>query len=479
MSKVAIQTSILRLDDNKAALEFLEEYGAIFGAVIRTGFSIRNKIGKTKQTKRQLESEISKQLEIRFGLSSTDARNAYSKAEAVYSSQIELVELYIDERYDAIKEVNKSIKKLEKQRDSAERQNNERKIKQLKKKLHYKANKIQSLETKIALLKEQRSRGIFSVTFGSSKLFDKHHRLEINGYQNHEEWLKDWQAARSNRIYYEGAKIFLAGNQLCKLDIETGVLTLTVPPCLIHKYSETVSLHGVNFKYGFDWLASALTPVKYPDGKPKNGKQKWRTGTQQPVTYELVNRDGQWFVNAIVEQPVGTISTSAANGFLGIDYNPSSIDWTVIDRHGNLKRHGSIKTNIQDKSTNQTEDILGKAIAQIVRISQKHQVPIAIEDLDFTQKKAALSELSTKSARMLSNFAYSKFTQMIETRCIRQGIQLLKVEAAYSSVIGVTKYMAVYGLNSGCAAALVIARRGESSPAGGFPAVGNWRSSKR
>ena len=149
------------------------------------------------------------------------------------------------------------------------------------------------------------------------------------------------------------------------------------------------------------------------------------------------------------------------------------------DRHGNLKRHGSIKTNIQDKSTNQTEDILGKAIAQIVRISQKHQVPIAIEDLDFTQKKAALSELSTKSARMLSNFAYSKFTQMIENRCIRQGIQLLKVEAAYSSVIGVTKYMAVYGLNSGCAAALVIARRGESSPAGGFPAVGNWRSSKR
>lgn len=129
MSKVAIQTSILRLDDNKAALEFLEEYGAIFGAVIRTGFSIRNKIGKTKQTKRQLESEISKQLEIRFGLSSTDARNAYSKAEAVYSSQIELVALYIDERYNAIKEVNKSIKKLEKQRHSAERQNNERKIK--------------------------------------------------------------------------------------------------------------------------------------------------------------------------------------------------------------------------------------------------------------------------------------------------------------------------------------------------------------
>ena len=57
--------------------------------------------------------------------------------------------------------------------------------------------------------------------------------------------------------------------------------------------------------------------------------------------------------------------------------------------------------------------------------------------------------------------AYSKFTQLIETRCIRQGVELNKVDAAYTSVIGITKYMALYGLNSGCAAALVIARRGQ------------------
>lgn len=57
--------------------------------------------------------------------------------------------------------------------------------------------------------------------------------------------------------------------------------------------------------------------------------------------------------------------------------------------------------------------------------------------------------------------AYSQFTQMMETRCIRLGVELRKVDAAYTSVIGVTKYMAQYGLNSGCAAALVIARRSQ------------------
>ncbi|MEC4819136.1 MAG: hypothetical protein SAK29_38565, partial [Scytonema sp. PMC 1069.18] len=88
--------------------------------------------------------------------------------------------------------------------------------------------------------------------------------------------------------------------------------------------------------------------------------------------------------------------TSRENGVLGIDFNPSSIDWSIVDRHGNLKQHGSVQVNIQDKSTQQTQDILGKAIAQIVNEAKVNQVSIAIEDLDFTQKKAALKERSTK-----------------------------------------------------------------------------------
>jgi hypothetical protein len=215
----------------------------------------------------QLESEISKQLEFRYGLSSTDARNAYSKAEAAYASFVELVNLYIDEGYESIKAVNKSIKKLEKQLVKAQKQWDEFTIKRIKKKLHYKTNKIQSLQAKIVKHQEQRDSGRFSITFGSSRLFDKHHRLEINGYKNHQEWLEDWRAARSNRIYYEGAKLFIAGNQLCKYNPIEQTLTLTVPPCLVDKYGKIVTLHGINFNYGSDWLLDALTPVKYPDGK--------------------------------------------------------------------------------------------------------------------------------------------------------------------------------------------------------------------
>ncbi|WP_243146617.1 IS200/IS605 family accessory protein TnpB-related protein [Scytonema sp. UIC 10036] len=106
--------------------------------------------------------------------------------------------------------------------------------------------------------------------------------------------------------------------------------------------------------------------------------------------------------------------------------------------------------------------IIGKAVSEIVRIALKYGVPIVIEDLDFAQKKASMKEKSAKYARMLSNMAYSQFTQMIESKCFKSGIELIKVDAAYTSVIGVTKYMARLGLNSGCAAALVIARRGQN-----------------
>ncbi|MEC4887332.1 MAG: hypothetical protein SAL70_39385, partial [Scytonema sp. PMC 1070.18] len=352
----------MRTENNLITIDFLNEYAAIFGSAIRTGFSIRNHIGaNTNKTKRQLESEIYKQLEFRYGLSSTEARNAYSKAEATYTSQVELVEIYIDQRYESIKAVNKTIRKLEKQLALAEAQNKKSEIKRLKKKLHYKSNKIQSLQAKIRTLKQQRQSGRFSVTFGSSRLFDKQNRLKINGYANHEAWLEDWHNARSHRIYYEGAKLFKSGNQLCKFNPSTQTLIITVPPCLVDKYGQTVTLHNISFTYGKEWLEDALIPTQYPDGKPRDGKQYYRTGTKQPVTYELVKRHGIWYVNVIIDQPVGTITTSTANGVLGIDFNPSSIDWSIVDRHGNLKRHGSVQVNIQDKSTHQTQDILGKA----------------------------------------------------------------------------------------------------------------------
>ena len=43
----------------------------------------------------------------------------------------------------------------------------------------------------------------------------KQHHLEHNGYGSHEEWLQDWQDARSDEFFVLGSRDETAGCQLC------------------------------------------------------------------------------------------------------------------------------------------------------------------------------------------------------------------------------------------------------------------------
>jgi len=61
---------------------------------------------------------------------------------------------------------------------------------------------------------------------------------------------------------------------------------------------------------------------------------------------------------------------------------------------------------------------------------------------------------------MLSSWAYSEFFKQLGSILSNRGIELITVGSAYSSVIGLAKYMKRYGLASDEAAAMVIARRG-------------------
>ncbi len=72
------------------------------------------------------------------------------------------------------------------------------------------------------------------------------------------------------------------------------------------------------------------------------------------------------------------------NGVLGVDLNPNSVDWSVCDAAGNLKAHGSLRLNVQDKLTSATEDAIGKVFAELVQISESFGTPIVIEKLDFS-----------------------------------------------------------------------------------------------
>ncbi|WP_363318876.1 hypothetical protein [Microcoleus sp. CAWBG51] len=136
----------------------------------------------------------------------------------------------------------------------------------------------------------------------------------------------------------------------------------------------------------------------------------------------------------------------------------NSIGWAYVDSEGNLKAKGQIPLQMGLPSGKQQAQIVD-ACLQLAIKAAKFECPVVCEELDFSAKKHSLSEQSKKYARMLSGWAYSEFYKQLGSILSNRGIELIAVNPAYSSIIGLMKYLRMYGLASDEAAALVIARR--------------------
>ncbi len=98
-------------------------------------------------------------------------------------------------------------------------------------------------------------------------------------------------------------------------------------------------------------------------------------------------------------------------------------------------------------------------VVKVVVLAESLNCAVAIESLDLSKKKASMSEKSKLYNEMLSHLSTSFFRIALESRCRRFGVQITKVNPAFTSVIRIIKFIARYGLNSGTAAATAINRR--------------------
>jgi IS605 OrfB family transposase len=275
--------------------------------------------------------------------------------------------------------------------------------------------------------------------FGSKKLWHAQFNLEENGDKNPEQWLTDWRSARSSQFTLVGSKDETWGNQNCQLKAD-GTLKIRVPSGYESIFGKYYKVENLRFPYGQKEIEYALN-------------------NQQALTFRFVRKEEKWYVFCSLDLPEVPSPTRQQNGMIGVDLNPSVIGWAYCDAEGNLKAKGQIAINVQDKSQNQTKAIIGDAVKQLVDLAGLYGCPITIESLDFSRKKATMKAQGVRYSRMLSNFAYSCFHQMLVSRAFRLGIEVREVNPAYSSLIGLLKFMSLYGLSSDTAAALVLARR--------------------
>ena len=328
-------------------------------------------------------------------------------------------------------------------------------------KIHQKKRRLQRIEDRLTKQETQQASGKVKLAFGSKALQKKQHHLKENGYASHEEWLQDWRFARSNQSFWLGDSGENYRNRNAHLDLNQKTLRLTVPERLREEFGSHVHIRGLDFRDSFvDALKEALAYEEEVLGK--NGKF---TVKRCPLSFRLLaRRKGervQHYLQVSFTPPKVPITTSPERGAIGLDVNTDHLALGELDRFGNPVAGYSVPLSM-GQSTNQFKAQLGDHVRDIVRYAKEQGKPIVIERLDFSQKKAALRELhGPRTAEMLSRFAYDKIRAMLKSRCRKEGVELIRVNPAFSSLLGAINYFRLRHLfTSHEMAAFILGRRG-------------------
>ena len=320
--------------------------------------------------------------------------------------------------------------------------------------LHQHARRLSRLKDMLAGAERRLERP--GICHGSRELFNKQFHLPENGYADHAAWLAEWRAARSSQFMVEGDAAYPSGSQFVRTTArEDGSFDLEVrlPPKLHHlgvrrwttakgDHLAAVDMKGLRFAHGADEIRMALA-----EGRPLS----WR-----------FLRDGtSWRAFVAVGQEVAErVGLDWSNGALGVDLNVDHVALCHVSYDGNPLEVWRIPLATYGLTDGRRLDVVRKACAEIRAIAERLGVPVVSERLDFRRKKAQLtSDDGSRRARQLSSFAYAGFHTALRSALVRAGVRHLRVNPAYTSLIGRVKFARPYGLSTHAAASLSIGRR--------------------
>ena len=310
---------------------------------------------------------------------------------------------------------------------------------------HQKKRRLSILAGRLGSVLFDKASGRVRLCFGSRKLWRKQYHLEDNGYSSLDEWREDWRAARSDEFFVLGSKDETSGCQLCVATVQDDgriTLRLRLPDHLVAKHGKYLVIQNVHFHNGHAQFLAAL-----------------QSDEGQAISYRF-KRDGKgWRVFASVKHQPVPVVTSRRLGAIGVDVNTDHLAVSETDCSGNWLRSLTVPLVTYGKSKKQAEALIGDAVAQVVGYARSVGKPLVVENLDFSKKRDELEGESLGRSRMLSSFAYGKIKTHFLSRGYREGVEVVEVNPAFSSLMGRVLFMERYGLSVDQAAALVLARR--------------------
>lgn len=415
--KTTVRGIILQLSDEQKT--YLDHLMFRYCAAMRWSF------------KRLLEGVKTQAIRVavqgKFNLNSRQANDAVYDAQSTIKSQQELVKLHYE---NARAKVGFIQKRIAKAKSPAKIANLQRRLDKEQRQL---AKWQRYLETKT----------FPPVVFGGKKLFQERCKGKITK--------KEWREARSNRYLSRGDKtkdgnlntrIYAIDNNIY-LDIAAKQIQteksvrynrITVPIYLACKPSKkTGRVNGINNRQKvLDYL---------------------KTGAAYQV--EILRRDGRYYIHVTIEEE--TSAPLKTYGAIGVDTNPNGLGIAVVDYLGQYRGSRWLgQGEWAYARSNRRKNLIGEMAKKVVNIAKEKGYALAVEDLKFKNDKS----VTAKFNKMSHGFVWSSFLKAVDRRAAREGVPVIKVKPAFTSVIGILKYQHMHGISNHESAGYVIARRG-------------------
>ena len=187
-----------------------------------------------------------------------------------------------------------------------------------------------------------------------------------------------------------------------------------------------------------------------------------KTGDWFPYTVRLKLRNGKIYAQVSREEKLPEVTVTKDNGVVGIDINAYPFHLALVHaaKDGNLEKYERISLDKLLEGSSEKREYLSWQIAhQVIEIAKRERKALVIENLEKLPKGKRGDGLP-KLRQKLQKWAYKGLLQKIEIVARRNGIQVIKVNPAYTSIIGKLKYAPLYNIDKDTAGAYVIARRG-------------------
>jgi IS605 OrfB family transposase len=284
------------------------------------------------------------------------------------------------------------------------------------------------------------------VVFGGKRLFEKLCKNHLSG-KTREKLKKQWRELRQGTFISIGSKSD-KGNRLTRFEDLNGQLCLRITTGNREFIYAKVLREPSNSKDKWFTFMTMLL-------------ESWQTKNYFPYTVELKLRDGEVYGSVSFEIPTPEVRYTKENGVIAIDTNASPIHLAIaeVSKTGELLSYQTISLHyllgLSQNSKDHQEWILTH---KIVDLAIQRNKAIAIENLKRLTRGMRGDGKATLR-KILHQWNVKKFLQKLIRVAMLKGVEVIEVNPAYTSIIGMLKYAPQLNIDKDVAGAYVIGKR--------------------